>query len=75
MITSQAHDTNAQVYRESLVMKKIVIEDNVWLGAGAIVLPGVRIGQNAVIGSGAVVTRDVPESDIVAGVPAKSIRK
>lgn len=48
----------------------VVIEDNVWLGAGSIVLPGVRIGQGAVVGAGAVVTRSIPKNAVVAGVPA-----
>jgi acetyltransferase-like isoleucine patch superfamily enzyme len=51
----------------------IVIEDHVWIGAGAIVLAGVRIGRGSVIGAGAVVTRDVPPHTIVAGVPAREI--
>jgi len=52
-----------------------VIEDNVWLGGGAILLPGVRIGRNAVVGAGAVVPRNVPENTIVAGNPARVIRE
>ena len=53
----------------------ITIEDNVWIGANAVILPGVRIGQGAVIGAGAVVTKDVHPATIVGGVPAKLIRK
>lgn len=52
----------------------IVIEDNVWLGGGAIVLPGVTIGDNSVVGAGAVVTRDVEPGVVVAGNPARVIR-
>ncbi len=52
----------------------IVIEDNVWLGGGAIVLPGVTIGRNSVVGAGAVVTRDVPANTVVVGNPAKVVR-
>ena len=52
----------------------VTIGDNVWIGAGAIVLPGVTIGSNAVIGAGAVVTKDVPEGVIAAGNPCKVIR-
>lgn len=51
----------------------IVIEDDVWLGYGAIVLDGVRIGKGAVVGAGAVVTKDVPEFTIAAGTPARAI--
>jgi maltose O-acetyltransferase len=57
------------------VAKPIVIEDNVWLGGGAILLPGVRIGRNAVVGAGAVVSRSVPANTVVAGNPARVIRK
>lgn len=54
--------------------KPIVIGDNVWLGGGAIVLPGVTIGANSVVGAGAVVTRDVAPNVVVAGNPAVVIR-
>ncbi len=53
----------------------VVIENDVWIGAGAIVLPGVRIGQGAVIGAGAVVTRDVPPRAVALGVPAEVMRQ
>lgn len=54
--------------------KPIRIEDNVWIGGGAIVLPGVTISANAVIGAGAVVTHDVASNTVVAGNPARVIR-
>jgi maltose O-acetyltransferase len=57
------------------VAKRIVVEDNVWLGGGAILLPGVRIGRNAVVGAGAVVSRSVPANTVVAGNPARVIRE
>jgi maltose O-acetyltransferase len=52
----------------------IIIEDDAWLGAGAIVFPGVTIGKESIVGAGAVVVKDVPERTIVAGIPAKVIR-
>jgi acetyltransferase-like isoleucine patch superfamily enzyme len=52
----------------------IAIEDDVWIGAGAIVLPGVRIGTGAVIAAGAVVTTDVAPMTVVGGVPARVIK-
>jgi acetyltransferase-like isoleucine patch superfamily enzyme len=52
---------------------KVDIKDNVFVGHGAIVLPGVTIGHNSIVAAGAVVTKDIPEHSIVAGVPAKVI--
>lgn len=52
----------------------ITIKDGAWLGAGVIVLPGVTIGTRSVVGAGAVVTKDVPDDTLVAGVPAKVVR-
>lgn len=52
----------------------IVIEDNVWLGGGVIVCPGVTIGENSVIGAGSVVTKDIPANVVAVGNPARVIR-
>lgn len=60
--------------RHSVYTKPIVIRRNAWIGAGAIVLPGVTIGKNAIVGAGAIVTKDVPDDAMVAGNPAKFIR-
>jgi maltose O-acetyltransferase len=57
------------------IAKAIFIEDNVWIGGGAILLPGVCIGRSAVVGAGAVVTKDVPANTVVAGNPARVIRE
>lgn len=54
---------------------KVDIKDNVFIGYDAIIMPGVTIGPNAIVAAGAVVTKDVLEGDIVAGVPAKSISR
>lgn len=73
VITSLTHDKEAPIYKNSLVFKKVRIKDNVWIGTNAVILPGVKVGRNAIIGAGAVVTKDVGENDIVIGIPAESI--
>jgi len=52
----------------------ILIKDYVWIGAGSIILPGVTIGEGAVIGAGSIVTHDIPPYSIAAGIPAKVIK-
>ena len=52
----------------------IVIEADAWIGAGAVILPGVKVGRGAVVGAGSVVTSDVPPLTIVAGQPARQVR-
>lgn len=74
-IYTAAHHLLAEPRNRGLeVARRIVIEDNVWIGGSAILLPGVTIGRNAVVGAGAVVTRDVPPDTVVAGNPARVIR-
>ncbi len=60
--------------RQSLVAGHIHIKKNAWIGAGAIILPGVTIGENAVVAAGAVVSKDVPPNTVVGGIPAKHIK-
>jgi acetyltransferase-like isoleucine patch superfamily enzyme len=62
------------VNRRALICKPILIRRNAWIGAAATLLPGVTIGENAVVAAGAVVTADVPPNSIVGGVPAKYIK-
>jgi acetyltransferase-like isoleucine patch superfamily enzyme len=74
-ITSQGHDTSCKLLREKVIYKKVVIEDNVWLGYNVLVLPGVTIGEGSVIGAGSVVTSDIPSYSIAVGNPARVIKK
>ncbi len=60
--------------RKTLVLKPILIKQNAWIGAAATILPGVTIGENSVVAAGAVVSKDVPDNTIVAGIPAKIIK-
>ena len=53
----------------------VTIEDDVWIGANAVILPGVAIGTHSVVAAGAIVTKDVPPRSLVAGVPAKVIKQ
>ncbi len=73
MIWSLQHDYNSPDFSAS--GGKVVIEDYAWLSARSIILPGVTIGEGAVVAAGAVVTKDVPPYTLVGGVPAKIIGK
>lgn len=75
-IYTAAHDLQAETRNQGWeVAKAIEIEENVWIGGGAILLPGVKIGRNAVVGAGAVVSRDVPAHTVVAGNPARVLKE
>jgi acetyltransferase-like isoleucine patch superfamily enzyme len=60
--------------RQTLLLKPITIKRNAWIGAGVTILPGVTIGENAVVAAGAVVTKDVPANTVVGGIPARHIK-
>ena len=60
--------------RHDLLPSPIYIGKNVWIGASAVVLPGVRIGDGAIVAAGAVVTKDVPPNTVVGGVPARQLK-
>lgn len=60
--------------RHALIPKPIHIKKNAWIGAGATILQGVTIGENAVVAAGAVVSKDVPDNTIAGGIPAKIIK-
>lgn len=60
---------------DTIMGKKVTIKDNVWIGNHCMILPGVCIGKNSVVAAGSVITRDVPDNVLVAGVPAKIIKE
>lgn len=68
------HDLDPQK-RGDNILAPITIGKRVWIGASAVILPGVRIGDGAVVAAGAVVTKDVPENVVVGGVPARVLKK
>lgn len=68
-------DPNKPFTEQGITAEGIVIEDDVWLGAGAIITDGVRVGKGAVVAAGAVVTKDVPPHTVVGGVPARIIKE
>lgn len=68
-------DTERPMFDQGHLSKGIVIEDDVWLGAGSKVLDGIRIGRGSIIGAGSVVTSDIEPYSIAVGVPAKVIKK
>jgi len=61
--------------RNTTYPSPVIIGENVWIGSNATILPGVTIGDNAIVAAGAVVTKSVPENTVVAGVPAKVIKE
>ena len=61
--------------RRGMLCKPILIKRNAWIGAGATILPGVTVGENAVVAAGAVVSKDVPDNVVVGGVPAKILKQ
>ena len=74
-ISAAGHPIEPNLRREAMQFNMPVrIEENVWIGAGAILLPGVTIGKNSVIGAGSVVTRDIPENVVAVGVPCRVLR-
>ena len=77
-ITALNHNfenSKKRIDEQGVSTSAVVIEDDIWIGANAVVLPGVTIGHHSVVAAGAVVTKDVPPHSLVAGVPAKVIKQ
>jgi len=77
-ISGQSHhyeDISKHLFKQGIETKQVVIGKNVWIGANSVILPGVKIGDNAVIGAGSTITEDVPPYSVVAGNPARIIKQ
>ena len=68
-------DAEKRIDEQGVLTAPVTIEDDIWIGANATILPGVSIGQHSVVAAGAVVTKDVPPHSLGAGVPAKVIKQ
>ena len=74
-IATANHPMNAELRAKSYQYNKdIYIGENVWIGAGVVIVPGVHIGKNSVIGAGSVVTRDIPDNVVAVGNPCRVLR-
>lgn len=72
-LLSESHPVTPEL-RKTLTAKPIHIKQNAWIGAGATILPGVTVGVHSVVAAGALVSKDVPDRTVVAGVPAKEVK-
>ena len=70
-LLSNNHD---EYERQVLTCEEIIIKKGAWIGAGASILPGVTVGKYAIVGAGAIVTKDVPDYAVVVGIPAKVVK-
>lgn len=73
-VTILSHDASSQVHMGYTRLGLVTIGDNVFIGAGSIILPGVKIGNNVVIAAGSVVTKDIPDEVVAAGMPARVVK-
>jgi maltose O-acetyltransferase len=76
VIVTTGHSIGGRIQRAGeLLCKPVSIDSGAWIGAGATLLPGVKVGAGSIVAAGSVVTRDVPEDTLVAGVPARVIKE
>ena len=76
LVTTAEHAVDPQLRKEGVeIAKPVTVGNNVWIGAGSILLAGVSIGDNSVIGAGSVVTKDIPANVVAVGVPCKVLRQ
>lgn len=73
LVVTTSHEIGGLYYGQSYTAS-VVLKENVWTGSGAIILPGVSIGENSIIGAGAVVTKDIPPNKVALGIPARPVR-
>jgi maltose O-acetyltransferase len=69
-----AHDTSTKLFLGFTIVKNVKIGNNVFVGAGSIILPGVTIGDNVVVGAGSVVSHDIPSNSVAVGNPARVVK-
>ena len=75
-VATSNHPLNSRLRRQEMQYNRdVYIGENVWIGSNSVILPGVRIGKNSVIGAGSVVTKDIPERVLAFGNPCRVIRK
>jgi acetyltransferase-like isoleucine patch superfamily enzyme len=72
--THTFHDTNVPIKDQPLLNKTTVIKSGSWIGINAVILPGVTIGRNSIVGANSLVNKDVPDFSVVAGSPAKFLK-
>jgi acetyltransferase-like isoleucine patch superfamily enzyme len=74
VIATATHDQNVDPMNRTMLTRPVVVGNNVWFGIGATVMPGVTIGDGAIVGARSLVTRDVPSRAVVLGVPGRVVR-
>ena len=74
-LNHEYRDPNLPIYKQPIITKEIIIEDDCWIAANAVITAGVTIGKHSVIAAGAVVTKDIPPYSVAVGNPAKILKQ